>query len=238
MIDELKADLRKFASSERAKILARFFKTGPGQYGEGDVFIGATVPQSRAVAKAYKDLLLEEISTLLHSRVHEERLVALFILIEQFKAAGQRRDEKTREKIYRFYLDNTAYINNWDLVDLSASRIVGPYLEDKPKDILRKLAPSKSLWERRIAILSTFHFIKQGDPKYSLEIAGMLLQDDHDLIHKAVGWMLREIGKYCSERALTRFLDKHASTMPRTALRYAIEKFPEGKRRKYLTRPS
>jgi len=238
MIDELKADLRKFASSERAKILARFFKTGPGQYGEGDVFIGATVPQSRAVAKAYKDLLLEEISTLLHSRVHEERLVALFILIEQFKAAGQRRDEKTREKIYRFYLDNTAYINNWDLVDLSASRIVGPYLEDKPKDILRKLALSKSLWERRIAMISTFHYIWNGDPKWGLEIAEILLNDKHDLIHKAVGWMLREIGKNCGENVLTNFLDEHTGVIPRTTLRYAIEKFPEEKRQKYLTRTS
>ncbi len=238
MIDELKADLRKFASAEKAKNLARFFKTGPGQYGEGDRFIGVTVPQSHTAAKKYKNLPLEETATLLHSPVHEERLVALLILIEQFKVADQRNDEKTREKIYRLYLDNTAYINNWDLVDLSASRIVGPYLEDKPKDILRKLATSKSIWERRIAILSTFHFIKQGNPKYSLEIAEMLLQDNHDLIHKALGWMLREVGKNCGEKILADFLDKHAATMPRTMLRYAIEKFPEGKRQNYLTRAS
>ncbi|OGY26515.1 MAG: DNA alkylation repair protein [Candidatus Woykebacteria bacterium RBG_16_43_9] len=234
LIKILKADLRRVASSERAKNLARFFKTGPGQYGEGDQFIGVTVPQSRTVAKKYKDLPFEEIPTLLHSRIHEERLAALLILIEQFKVADQRNDEKTREKIYRFYLDNTEYINNWDLIDLSAEKIIGPYLEDKPKDVLKKLAKSVSLWERRIAVLSTFHFIKQGEPKHTLEIAAILLRDKHDLIHKAVGWMLREVGKTCGEKILTDFLDKHASTMPRTMLRYAIEKFPEEKRQKYL----
>ena len=234
MIDELKADLRKFASSERAKILARFFKTGPGQYGEGDQFIGMTVPQSRSVVKKYKDLPFEEITALLHSYIHEERLIALLILIEQFQSANRQGDERIREKIYNLYLDNTKYINNWDLIDLSAAKIVGPYLENKPKEILKKLAKSKSIWERRIAIISTFHFIKQRDPKYSLEIAEMLLKDNHDLIHKAVGWMLREVGKNCSEKILTRLLDKHAATMPRTMLRYAIEKFPEEKRQKYL----
>ena len=238
IINNLKADLRKAADPEKAKLLARFFKTGPGQYGEGDQFIGVTVPQSRTVAKKYKDLPFEEIRTLLHSLIHEERLVALLILIEQFKGADQRNDEKTREKIYRFYLDSTKYINNWDLVDLSASRIVGPYLEDKPKDMLKKLALSKSLWERRIAMISTSHYIWNGDPKWGLEIAETLLNDKHDLIHKAVGWMLREIGKNCGERVLTDFLDKHAATMPRTMLRYAIEKFPEGKRQQYLTRTS
>ncbi|MDP2720592.1 MAG: DNA alkylation repair protein [bacterium] len=238
MIKNLKADLRKAANSEKAKNLSRFFKTGPGQYGEGDVFIGVKVPESRAVAKKYKDLPFEEIAALLHSSIHEERLIALLILIEQFQSASQQGDERIREKIYHFYLENTQYINNWDLIDLSAAKIVGPYLEDKPKDILRKLATSKSIWERRIAILSTFHFIKQEDPKYSLEIAEMLLKDNHDLIHKAVGWMLREVGKNCSEKILTDFLDKHAVTMPRTMLHYAIEKFPEEKRQKYLTRTS
>ena len=242
MIKNLKADLRKAANSEKAKNLSRFFKTGPGQYGEGDQFIGVTVPQSRSVVKKYKDLPFEEITALLHSSIHEERLIALLILIEQFQSANRHGDDPLaggkREKIYNFYLANTKYINNWDLIDLSAHKIVGPYLEDKskvrqPAD-LKRLAKSKSLWERRIAILSTFHFIKQGDPKYSLEIAEMLLTDNHDLIHKAVGWMLREIGKNCSARTLTDFLDKHAATMPRTMLRYAIEKFPEEKRQKYL----
>jgi len=238
MLKRLRTDLRKFTSPQKAKILSRFFKTGPGQYGEGDRFIGVTVPQSRAVAKKYKDLSFEELTTLLHSPVHEERLVALLILIEQFKSAGRRSDEKTREKIYRFYLANTKYINNWDLVDLSAEKIIGPYLEDKSKEVLKKLAKSKSIWERRIAILSTFHYIKHGDYKWTLEIAEMLLKDDHDLIHKAVGWMLREVGKTCGEKILTNFLDKHAATMSRTMLRYSIEKFPEGKRQKYLTRTS
>src|SRR3990172_10260156 len=195
MLKRLRTDLRKFTSPQKAKILSRFFKTGPGQYGEGDRFIGVTVPQSRAVAKKYKDLSFEELTTLLHSPVHEERLVALLMLIEQFKSAGRRSDEKTREKIYRFYLANTKYINNWDLVDLSAEKIIGPYLEDKSKEVLKKLAKSKSIWERRIAILSTFHYIKHGDYKWTLEIAEMFLKDDHDLIHKAVGWMLREVGK-------------------------------------------
>lgn len=230
MLKQLKKDLRIFASPEKVKAYQRFFKTGPGEYGEGDIFIGVTVPNTRSVAKKYTALSFEDISALLHSPIHEERLVALLTLIEQFKKA----DEKNREQIYRFYLDNTKYINNWDLVDLSASRIVGPYLENKPKDILKKLARSKSLWERRIAMLSTGYYIWHGDSKWGLQIAEMLLQDDHDLIHKAVGWMLREIGKNCSEKILTDFLDKHATTMPRTMLRYAIERFPEKKRKYYL----
>lgn len=234
MLKDLKTDLRKFASVERAKNLSRFFKTGVGQYGEGDKFLGIKVPESRSVAKKYRNLSFDEISDLLHSTIHEERLVALLILIEQFQSARRRSDEKIRQKIYRFYLDNTKYINHWDLIDFSADKIVGPYLEDKPKDILKKLAKSKSLWERRIAVISTFHYINQGNSKLSLEIAEMLLNDNHDLIHKAVGWMLREIGKRCSEKVLTDFLDKHTTQMPRTMLRYAIERFPEKKRKYYL----
>lgn len=234
MLKQLKADLRKFASPQKAKILSKFFKTGPGQYGEGDKFLGVKVPESRLVVKKYKNLSFQNIDALLHSKIHEERLVALLILVEQFKSAGKQNGEKTREKIYRFYLDNTRYVNNWDLVDLSASRIVGPYLEDKPKDILKKLARSKSLWERRIAMLSTGHYIWHGNSKWGLEIAEMLLKDEHDLIHKAVGWMLREIGKNCGEKILTDFLDEHATQMPRTALRYSIERFPKNKRKYYL----
>ena len=234
MLNKLKADLRKFGSSEKAKIYERFFKTGPGQYGEGDQFIGVTVPETRSVAKKFQELPFVDLQKLLHSPTHEERLCALLILIEQFQSASRRSDESTKEKIYNFYLANTGYINNWDLIDLSADQIVGRYLQDKPKDILKKLALSDSVWERRAAILSTFHFIKSGEPKYTLELAEMLLNDSHDLIQKAVGWMLREVGKRCSEKILTDFLDKHASQLPRTALRYAIEHFPKEKRQKYL----
>ncbi len=238
MLEQLKIDLRKFASVERAKNLSRFFKTGPGQYGEGDKFLGIKVPESRSVATKYKKLSFNEISDLLHSPIHEERLVALLILIEQFQFASRQSDEKIRERIYGFYLENTKYINNWDLVDLSAHKIVGPYLEDKPKvrqlADLKKLARSNSLWERRIAVIATFHYIANGDPTLSIKIAEMLLKDDHDLIHKAVGWMLREIGKRCSEKVLTDFLDKHTTTMPRIMLRYAIERLPESKRKYYL----
>lgn len=230
MLKQLKKDLRIFARPEKVKAYQRFFKTGPGEYGEGDIFIGVTVPNTRCVAKKYRDLSFADVSSLLKSRVHEERLAALLILIEQFKKA----DAKKQEKIYKFYLSNTKYINGWDLVDLSAHKIVGPYLKDKPKDILKKLARSNSLWERRIAVISTFHYINQGNSALSLEIAEMLLKDDHDLIHKAVGWMLREIGKRCSEKILTGFLDKHTTQMPRTMLRYSIEKFPESKRKYYL----
>jgi len=234
MLNDLKADLRKFANAEKAKIYRRFFKTGPGQYGEGDQFIGVTVPETRSVAKKFQELPFVDLQKLLHSPTHEERLCALLILIEQFQSASRRSDESTKEKIYNFYLANTGYINNWDLIDLSADQIVGGYLQDKPKDILKKLALSDSVWERRVAILSTFHFIKSEEPKYTLKIAGILLNDKHDLIQKAVGWMLREVGKRCSEKDLTDFLDKHALTMPRTALRYAIERFPEEKRQGYL----
>ena len=234
MLNELKADLRKFANAEKAKIYGRFFKTGPGQYGEGDQFIGVTVPETRSVAKKFQELPFVDLQKLLHAPTHEERLCALLILIEQFQSASRRSDESTKEKIYNFYLANTGYINNWDLIDLSADQIVGGYLQDKPKDILKKLALSDSVWERRVAILSTFHFIKSEEPKYTLKIAGILLNDKHDLIQKAVGWMLREVGKRCSEKDLTDFLDKHAPTMPRTALRYAIERFSEEKRQGYL----
>ena len=234
MLNDLKADLRKFANAEKAKIYGRFFKTGPGQYGEGDQFIGVTVPETRSVAKKFQELPFVDLQKLLHSPTHEERLCALLILIEQFQSASRRSDESTKEKIYNFYLANTGYINNWDLIDLSADQIVGGYLQDKPKDILKKLALSDSVWERRVAILSTFHFIKSEEPKYTLKIAGILLNDKHDLIQKAVGWMLREVGKRCSEKDLTDFLDKHALTMPRTALRYAIERFSEEKRQGYL----
>jgi 3-methyladenine DNA glycosylase AlkD len=221
--------LKSLADPQHAIVLARFFKTGPGQYGEGDVFIGIKVPVLRKVAKEYQALPLAEVERVLHSEIHEARLVALLILILQ---AGKS-DAKGRKVIYDLYLANTKYVNNWDLVDLSAPQIIGTYLEDKSRKPLYKLARSSSLWERRISIMSTFHFIRQEDFSDTLLIAEMLLDDKEDLIHKAVGWMLREIGK--RDLAVEEgFLLQHHRVMPRTMLRYAIEKFPERKRRAYL----
>lgn len=226
----MRADLKKRANAKKAKLLARFFKTGVGQYGEGDIFSGVMVPQTRQVAKSYANISLREAKELLHSKIHEERLCALLILIEKFKKS----DETAREKIYKLYLKNTAHINNWDLVDLSAHRIVGGYLAEKPKDILYKLAKSKSLWERRIAVIATFNFINRGEYADSLRLAEILLHDEHDLIQKAVGWMLREVGKRCSEKILEDFLYTRYKQMPRIMLRYAIERLPEARRKAYL----
>lgn len=227
---DLKKELRRFSSPTKAKASAWFFKTGLGQYGEGDKFIGVTVPNQRQIARKFKDLSLTEIEMLLRSPIHEERLVSLIILVNQFKKA----DEKDKKEIFEFYLANTNQINNWDLVDTSAGYIVGGYLIDKPRDILGKLARSESIWERRIATIATLAFIIKGDPNDALKIAEILLNDEHDLIQKAVGWMLREVGKRCGENYLTSFLDKHAYKMPRTMLRYSIEHFPPEKRQKYL----
>lgn len=211
--------------------MARFFKTGPGQYGEGDIFGGVTVPDERKIAKKYWNLFsLADAEKLLKSKIHEERMVALFILIEKFKKG----DARKRERVYKIYLRNTRHINNWDLVDLSAPNIVGEFLRDKPKAILYKLAKSGNLWERRIAILATFNFIYYGKCGETLKIAKILINDKHDLIHKAVGWMLRETGKRCSQKTLEKFLKPRYKKMPRTMLRYAIEKMPEAKRKKYL----
>ena len=229
ILSALKKELRGKASSKRAKNLQWFFKTGPGEYGEGDVFLGVQVGGSRQVAKKYRTLLLKDVRKLLHSKIHEERTVALFILVHKFQANGNRE----KKKIFNFYLNNTKYINNWDLVDMSAHKIVGDYLVDKSKKILSKLAKSKNLWERRIAIIATFHFIKNNKFSETLKISKMLLRDEHDLIHKAVGWGLREIGKRDLETE-EKFLRKYYSKMPRTMLRYAIERFPEKKRQAYL----
>lgn len=218
------SDLQKFASPAKAKSSAWFFKTGPGQYGEGDVFIGVTVPDQRKVANRYKDLPLVEIEKLLSSPIHEHRLTALIIL------AGKTVDKE----IYDFYFRHTDRINNWDMVDLSA-QIVGKYLQDKDRNMLRKLAVSKNLWERRIAIVATHTFIKANDFATTFTIAEILLKDAHDLIHKAVGWMLREVGKRDQE-AEEKFLKKYYKTMPRTMLRYAIERFSEKKRHEYLAK--
>ena len=214
----------------KAKILSGYFKTGPGEYGEGDVFWGLTVPLLRKLVKKNQELDHPAILSLLQSAVHEQRLLALLLLVHQY----ERGDAAARERIYRAYLANTQRINNWDLVDLSADRIVGAHLDGKSLEPLFKLTRSKDLWERRIAMLSTFHFTKHEDPGPALEIAELLVDDRHDLIHKAVGWMLREVGKRCSVKAEEAFLDRHAATMPRTMLRYAIERFPEPARRRYL----
>ena len=228
MLKDLQKEVKKLTDNKKAKFLQRFFKTGIGEYGEGDIFAGITVPQSRSLAIKYKDLSFAQISKLLKSKIHEERLIALLILVHNFHE-----NPLGKGRIYEFYLKNTKHINNWDLVDLSSHEIVGEYLLDKPKSILLNLAKSKNLWEKRIAIISTFTFIREGEFDTSLKLAKILIEDKHDLIQKAVGWMLREIGKRDLRQEET-FLKTHYKKMGRTALRYAIEKFPEGLRQKYL----
>ena len=233
MLQALRDEVQTLASPERAKNNAWFFKTGPGQYGEGDRFAGLMLTQIRGLVRKYRDLSLEDAETLLHSPLHEERLLALLILVQRYRA--RKTDDTTRKRIYDLYLANTAYVNNWDLVDASAVHIVGPYLADKPKDVLFRLAASDLVWERRIAVLATFHYIKQRDCTLALQIAETLMSDKHDLIHKATGWMLREVEKRCGHETLTAFLDTHAATMPRTALRYALERFPPEERAHYMS---
>jgi 3-methyladenine DNA glycosylase AlkD len=229
IIRNIRKKLQELGSEEKAKVLQRFFKTGPGEYGEGDIFLGVGVPELRKLVKEYPDITIEESVQLLRSRIHEERMLALLILVGKYSKGN----ETVKKKIYEMYLQNTKFINSWDLVDSSAHHIVGDFLMDKSKEPLCHLAKSKSLWERRIAILSTFHFIKQDNYSETLKISKILLTDEQDLIHKAVGWMLREIGKrhIFTQEA---FLKKHYKRMPRTMLRYAVEKFPELKRQKYL----
>ncbi len=218
------------ADPDRAKASRWFFKTGPGQYGEGDRFLGITLPVLRRLTREYEGLTAPSIVRLLKSPWHEERLLALLILVRQYARA----DAATRDALYQCYVSNRGRINNWDLVDCSAPQIVGAHLQQRGRRFLRELARSPSLWDRRIAILATFHFIKAGEFDDSLAIARMLLADRQDLIHKAVGWMLREIGKR-DRQVLERFLQAHGKRMPRTALRYAIERFPEPLRRRYLS---
>lgn len=228
-LKQLKSELNKLADKKQAKILAGFFKTGEGQYGEGDIFLGIKVPVQRRVARGYENLSLTNIKILLHSKIHEYRLIALLILLSQYKKA----DSLLKDKIVQFYLANTKNINNWDLVDLSCHYIIGDYLLDKDKKILYKLARSKNLWEKRIAIISTFAFIRNKEFNDTIKISEILLNDKHDLIHKAVGWMLREAGKR-DEKVLVEFLNKYYKKMPRTMLRYAIEKLSDKKRKFYL----
>jgi 3-methyladenine DNA glycosylase AlkD len=229
MLESLKKDLEEMADSEKAKVLQRFFKTGKGEYGEGDIFLGIVVPKQRRVAKKYLGLSLPKIQKLLNSKIHEHRLMGLIILTNKYKRSG----EEEKANIFNFYLKNTKNINNWDLVDLSAPNIMGNFLYDKDKKILYELIRSENLWERRIGVLSTFHFIKKGEFQDALAISELLLEDEHDLIHKAVGWMLREIGKI-DLNSEEKFLKQHYKNMPRIALRYAVEKFDEEKRKAYL----
>lgn len=256
MIAQVRRDLKQLVDSKKAKIVAGYFKTGKGEYGEGDVFIGVTVPNSWKIARKYKDISLIDIENLLRSKIHEERLIALMILVLQF----QKGSNDVQKKIYEFYLENTKYVNNWDLVDTSADHIVGGYLfsirchsgldPESPKakkgilnrvqddilkkdDILKMLAYSKNIWERRIAIIATYEFIRNHKYDDTLKIAEILISDSHDLIHKAVGWMLREMGN--RDRVVEElFLKKHYKNMPRTMLRYAIEKFPKDLYYSYL----
>jgi len=230
-IKNLEKELFRLGNKEKAKLLMRFFKTGHGEYGEGDFFLGITVPMSRTVARKYGELLFADLAKLLKNKYHEARLVALLILVHKYKQAKK---DSEKKKIFDFYMSQTKYINNWDLVDLSAGYIAGDYLLNKDKKILLELAKSENLWERRIAIISTFAFIYAKEYKWTFKIAGILIKDKHDLIHKAVGWMLREVGKRVSEKELEKFLDKNTKKMPRTMLRYAIERLPEPRRRHYL----
>ncbi len=226
---EARRELRRLADPQTAEFLQRFFKTGPGEYGEGDRFLGIRVPQLRGLMRSCKMLPVESVIEFLHSPWHEERLFALLVFVEQFR----RGSESKREIIHNLYLNNTDYVNNWDLVDTSAEYLVGGYLDPGKFAVLEKMAGSESVWERRIAIMSTFHWVRQDIFKPTLRIATLLLYDSHDLIHKATGWMLREIGKRDQSQEEA-FLLKHYQKMPRTMLRYAIERFQESRRQAYL----
>lgn len=224
-------ELRQLATDEKRIVLQRFFKTAPGQYGEGDRFLGVTVPLTRIVAKKHSAMPLNEIIELLQSEWHEVRLCALLMMCERFKKG----DSATRKDIFNYYIENTERINNWDLVDLSAPTIVGGYLMDKPRDLLYRMAESELLWDNRIAIVATLAFIKHKDSDDTYRLALKMMNHKHDLMHKAIGWMLRESGKRDDDRRLFNFVDEYRKRMPRTMLRYAIEKFTD-EERKYLMR--
>jgi 3-methyladenine DNA glycosylase AlkD len=229
----IKSTLEQAANPNKALVLASFFKTGAGQYGEGDIFIGVPIPDIRRLCKQFfKQTTLNDVQILLNDPIHEVRMLAILLLVYSFEKA----DPSQQQAIYQFYLVNTARINNWDLVDNSAGQIVGAYLFDKDRAVLYQLAHSQSLWEQRIAIIATFYFIKRQQFEDTFTIAELLLTHKHDLIHKAIGWMLREVGKK-DRSALEAFLNTHYQTMPRTMLRYAIEKFPEPLRQHYLAKP-
>lgn len=236
---EIKKTLLDFATPARAKVNAWFFKTGKGEYGEGDIFIGVTVPEVRSVVKDVSlEIPLNEVEKLLQDKVHEVRLCALLILVKLFRGAKNKGEKKG---VFNFYVKHTRYINNWDLVDTSAHIIVGEYISDYMEHeerlaFINKYIASKSLWENRIIVLTTFYQIKKGNEKMLFYVAPRLLHHSHDLMHKAIGWMLREVGKKSGEKTLRQFLDMHIRGMPRTTLRYAIERFPEVTRKKYLVR--
>lgn len=227
---DLIRDLEKYSNMKDAEFLQRFFKTGKGQYGEGDIFIGVRMPACRIVAKEYMDLSLNELQKILDTIVHEQRMAALIILTLKYPKATN------KQEIYDFYLSNVykGNINNWDLIDVTTPHIIGVYLFDKPRDILYDLARSQDIWQKRVSVLATFQFIKKGDASTSLELAEILLHDEHDLIQKAVGWMLREIGKRCDRELLLTFLNQHAHEMPRTMLRYSIEHLTPIQKKLYM----
>ena len=229
MFNQIKKELKQITDPIRARHESRYFKTDKGEYGEGDLFLGIKTEHKRKLAKKYSELPLKDTKYLITSKFHDYRFIALVILINKYRKA----DNQLKKKIFDFYLKHTKYINNWDLVDISADHIIGNYLLDKNRKILYKLVKSKSLWEKRISAIATFRFIKENDFKDSLKIAEILLKDEHDLIHKAVGWMLREVGKK-DQVVEERFLKEYYQKMPRTMLRYAIERFEESKRQKYL----
>lgn len=226
---QIQKKLHAFASPAKQKILTSFFKCGPGQYGAGDQFIGVTVPQVRSLLPQTSGLSFSDVAELIQSPIHEERLLALLILVKRFSKA----DAAEQKKIFDFYMRFKKFVNNWDLVDQSAAPIVGAYLQKKPRDILFRLARSKSLWDRRIAIVATWYFIRNEDLIMTFELCEKLMGDEEDLMHKACGWMLREAGKR-DVNALERFLNKNVSRMPRTMLRYSIEKFSAVDRKRYL----
>lgn len=229
----IKREMDRLSDPAKARLNAGYFKTGPGEYGAGDVFIGIMTPVLRNLAKAYLSLSLNDIESLLKSGIHEHRSVALIILVAKYENAS----DVEKEAVVRFYLDHLACINNWDLVDCSAPHILGSHLLGKDAALLDRFARSEHLWTRRIAIVATQHFIRRGKFDDTLRIAESLLKDKHDLIHKAAGWMLREVGKK-DRGVLESFLSRHADEMPRTMLRYAIERFPEAKRKTYLAMKS
>jgi 3-methyladenine DNA glycosylase AlkD len=228
----IREKLHAAARPEAAPVLKSFFKTGPGQYGEGDQFLGVKIPDTRRIVRESDPLEESDIVPLLRSPIHEERLLALLILVRRY----ERGDTTAREAVVKLFLAEARFVNNWDLVDTSAPYILGPWLLDRDRSILEKMAKSPVLWDRRIAILATFAFIRANDFTWTLKLSEMLLGDSHDLTHKAVGWMLREVGNR-DEMALRGFLDRHVSKMPRTMLRYAIEKFPPAERKSWLARP-